>query len=214
MYTPKQFEMNDPAELTAFMQHYNFAALVTHDESGLTATHLPFMIDSTRGEHGTLIAHLARPNPQWKSFANGQEALVMFTGPHAYVSPRWYEKPTINVPTWNYTAVHAYGVPRVVEDPEEIYAMLDQLVLTHEGGYEQPWPMQSAEEHVRRLIGGIVGFEMMITRVEGKAKLSQNRSEADRYHVEQKLAQSADTLVSSTAALMQMRREKSTSETP
>ncbi len=207
MYTPKQFEMNDPAELSAFMQHYNFAALVTNHENNLTATHLPFMVDSTRGEHGTLIAHLARPNPQWKSFANGKEALVIFTGPHAYVSPSWYEKPTLNVPTWNYTAVHAYGVPRVVEDPEEIYAMLDQLVVAHESGYKQPWPMQSAEEHVRRLIGGIVGFEMMITRVEGKAKLSQNRSEVDRYHVEQQLSQSADTLVAGTAGLMQVRRE-------
>ena len=183
MYTPKQFEMNDPAELTAFMQHYNFAALVTSDAGGITATHLPFMLDATRGEHGTLIAHLARTNTQWESFASGQEALVIFTGPHAYVSPSWYEKPTVNVPTWNYTAVHAYGIPRVVEDHQAIYAMLDQLVLAHEGMYPQPWPMQSAEEHVRRLIGGIVGFEMMITRVEGKAKLSQNRSLTDQTNV-------------------------------
>ena len=155
MYTPKHFEMNDPAELTAFMQHYNFAALVTSHEGDITASHLPFMLDASRGEHGTLIAHLARTNPQWQTFASGQEALVIFTGPHAYVSPSWYEKPTTNVPTWNYTAVHAYGVPRVVEDPEAIYAMLGQLVQAHEGGYEQPWPMQSAEEHVRRLIGEI-----------------------------------------------------------
>ncbi|MCA0455224.1 MAG: FMN-binding negative transcriptional regulator [Chloroflexi bacterium] len=210
MYTPKQFEMNDPAELTAFMQQYNFAALVTNTADGLTATHLPFMLDSTRGQHGTLIAHLAKPNLQWKHFANGQEALVIFTGPHAYVSPNWYEKPQTNVPTWNYTAVHAYGIPRVMEDPQEIYAMLDQLVVAHEVVYEKPWVMQSAEEHVRRLIGGIVGFEMTITRVEGKAKLSQNRSEADRYHVEQQLAQSHDSLASGTAALMQAQREQTT----
>ena len=206
MYTPKYFEMNDPAELTAFMQHYNFAALVTSHEGELTATHLPFMLDSSRGEHGTLIAHLARPNPQWKNFAGGQEALVIFTGPHAYVSPSWYEKPTTNVPTWNYTAVHADGVPRVVEDPEAIYAMLDQLVQAHEGSYEQPWPMQSAEEHVRRLIGGVVGFEMTIARVEGKYKLSQNRSEADQYHVVEHLSQSSDALAVDTAALMRERQ--------
>ena len=206
MYTPKQFEMNDPAELSAFMQHYNFAALVTSHEGNLTATHLPFMLDSSRGEHGTLIAHLARPNPQWKTFEHGQDALVIFTGPHAYVSPSWYEKPQVNVPTWNYTAVHAYGVPRVVEDSELIYVMLDQLVKAHEVGYEQPWPMQSAEEHVRRLIGGIVGFEMTITRIEGKYKLSQNRSEADQYHVVEHLSQSSDTLSLDTAKLMRERQ--------
>ncbi len=206
MYTPKQFEMNDPAELSAFMQHYNFAALVTSHEGNLTATHLPFMVDTSRGEHGTLIAHLARPNPQWKTFEHGKEALVIFTGPHAYVSPSWYEKPQSNVPTWNYTAVHAYGVPRVVEDSELIYVMLDQLVKAHEAGYEQPWPMQSAEEHVRRLIGGIVGFEMTITRIEGKYKLSQNRSEADQYHVVEHLSQSSDTLSVDTAKLMRERQ--------
>jgi transcriptional regulator len=198
--------MNDPAELTAFMQHYNFAALVTSHEGEITATHLPFMLDASRGEHGTLIAHLARPNPQWKTFTNEQEALVIFTGPHAYVSPSWYEKPQTNVPTWNYTAVHAYGIPRIVEDPEAIYAMLDQLVEAHESVYEQPWPMQSAEEHVRRLIGGIVGFEMTITRVEGKQKLSQNRSETDQYHVVEHLSQSNDSLAAGTAALMRERQ--------
>jgi len=206
VYTPKYFEMNDPAELTAFMQHNNFAALVTSHEGEITATHLPFMLDASRGEHGTLIAHLARPNPQWQTFADGREALVIFTGPHAYVSPSWYEKPTVNVPTWNYTAVHAYGVPRMVEDPEAIYAMLDQLVHAHEDSYEKPWPMQSAEEHVRRLIGGIVGFEMTITRVEGKHKLSQNRSEADQYHVVEHLSQSHDSLAVGTAALMRERQ--------
>ncbi len=205
MYIPKQFEMNDPAEVTAFMQHYNFAALVTSHAGSLTATHLPFMVDATRGEHGTLIAHLARTNTQWESFASGQEALVIFTGPHAYVSPSWYEKPTVNVPTWNYTAVHAYGVPRVVEDHQAIYAMLAQLVQAHESSYEHPWPMQSAEEHVHRLIGGVVGFEMTITRVEGKYKLSQNRSEADQHHVMEHLAQSSDTSAASTAALMRDR---------
>lgn len=209
MYTPKQFEMNDPAERRAFMQHYNFAALVTSHDGDITASHLPFMLDSTRGEHGTLIAHLARTNPQWQTFANGQEALVIFTGPHAYVSPSWYERPTVNVPTWNYTAVHAYGIPCVIEDPEAIYAMLDQLVQTHEGSYEQPWPIQSAEEHVRRLIGGIVGFEMTITRVEGKYKLSQNRSEADQVHVVEHLSQSSDSLALDTAALMRQWQKQS-----
>lgn len=202
MYTPKQFEMNDPAELTAFMAHNNFAALVTSHEGSITATHLPFMLDASRGEHGTLIAHLARTNPQWQSF-NEQEALVIFTGPHAYVSPSWYEKPQVNVPTWNYTAVHAYGVPRIVEDPQAIYAMLDQLVTAHESSYEHPWPMQSADEHVHRLMGGVVGFEMEITRVEGKYKLSQNRSETDQYHVMEHLSQSSDSLASGTAKLMQ-----------
>jgi len=206
MYTPKQFEMNDPAELTAFMEHYNFAALVTSHEGDITATHLPFMLDASRGEHGTLIAHLSLTNPQWKTFADGKEAMVIFTGPHAYVSPSWYEKPTLNVPTWNYTAVHAYGIPRVVQDIEAIYEMLDQLVKAHEAVYEHPWSIQSAEEHVRRQIGGVVGFEMTITRIQGKYKLSQNRSEADQYHVVEHLSQSADPLSVDTANLMRERQ--------
>ena len=129
MYTPKHFEMNDPAELTAFMQHYNFAALVTSHEGNITASHLPFMLDASRGEHGTLIAHLAHTNPQWQTFASGQEALVIFTGPHAYVSPSWYEKPTTNVPTWNYTAVHAYGVDRERVEERVVLVEIERVVL-------------------------------------------------------------------------------------
>jgi len=207
VYTPRQFEVNDPAELTAFMQQHNFAALVTSHNGEMTATHLPFMVDETRGTYGTLIAHLAKPNPQWQTFAEGKEALAIFTGPHAYVSASWYEKPTVNVPTWNYTAVHAYGVPRVVHDPEAIYAMLDQLVRAHESSNDKPWTVESAEEHVRRQMGGIVGFEMEITRIEGKYKLSQNRSEVDQAHVFEHLSQSSDALSVDTANLMRERSE-------
>lgn len=202
MYTPKHFAVDDPAELSAFIQHYNFAAFITSHEGQLCATHLPFMLDTQRGEHGTLIAHMARANPQWQTFAAGQEALAIFTGPHAYVSPSWYEAAPTNIPTWNYTAVHTYGVPAVIDDEEAVYDILTQLVQEHEARFEHPWSMQSSDEYVRRRISAIVAFEIPITRLEGKYKLSQNRTQADQYSVAAHLFASNDPQAAATAEMM------------
>jgi transcriptional regulator len=202
MYTPKHFAVDDPAELKAFMQHYNFAALVTFDDGQLTATHMPFMLDTERGEHGTLIAHMARANTQWQSFASAREVLVIFTGPHAYISPSWYEAKPTNVPTWNYTAVHAYGVPHIVEDHDAVYAMLDRLVREHEASFQPSWPMDSSSDYVDRLINAIVAFELPITRIDGKYKLSQNRNPSDHESVIAHLSTSAVPLASETAEMM------------
>jgi transcriptional regulator len=202
MYTPKQFAVDDLAELSAFMQHYNFAVLVTALEGQLMATHLPFMLDTERGEHGTLIAHMARANPQWQAFNREQEVLVIFSGPHAYVSPSWYEAAPTNVPTWNYTAVHAYGVPTIIDDHEAVYAMLGQLVHEHEAHFQHPWSMQSSEDSIRNLISAIVAFEIPITRLEGKYKLSQNRPTADQFSVAAHLFAGDDTLAAKTAEMM------------
>ena len=202
MYTPKHFAIDDPAEISAFMQHYNFAALVTVQDGQLTATHLPFMLDSERGAHGTLIAHMARANPQWQAFNSGQEVLVIFAGPHAYVSPSWYEEVPTNVPTWNYTAVHAYGVPTIIDDDEAVYAILAQLVQEHEARFQHPWSMQSSDDYVRRRISAIVAFEIPVMRLEGKYKLSQNRSAADQFSVAAHLFASNDPLAAATAEMM------------
>jgi transcriptional regulator len=201
MYLPNSFREDDPALLHDLMRRYNFAALVTQHEGAPFATHLPFLLDATRGPHGTLLAHMARANPQWRDFADGREALAIFQGPHAYVSPAWYEV-TPSVPTWNYAVVHAYGVPRVIEDRDRLYALLERLVDTHEAARTPPWRMQLPGDYVDRMMRAIVGFEIEITRLEGKLKLSQNRMEGDRRRVAAELAASDDPLSVDVAEMM------------
>jgi transcriptional regulator len=139
-----------------------------------------------RGPYGTLHGHCARANPQWRSFGEG-EVLVVFHGPHAYVSPSWYAEP-VNVPTWNYVAVHAYGTARPMETPRELRALLQALVDHHESGFAQPWRMELPEDYLADRMRAIVGFEIPIARIEGKFKLSQNRPPADRRSVARELA--------------------------
>ena len=156
------------------------------------ATHLPFLLDSQRGPNGTLLAHMARANPQWHDFNSEQEVLAIFQGPHAYVSPSWYEI-ELSVPTWNYAAVHAYGIPRIIEDSEELYQLLKILIETHEAQFENPWPFQLPDDYLQKMMRGIVGFEIEITRLEGKFKLSQNRTASEREIVIAALQESPDT---------------------
>jgi transcriptional regulator len=156
------------------MRQNSFALLVTAGPRGIEATHLPTVLDAGRGPFGTVQAHIARANRQWEAF-DGSEVMLVFAGQHGYISPSWYE-PGPAVPTWDYVAVHGYGVPRVVEDEEAVQAMLRELVAQYEGGYAQPWSVDSQDgEWLRRLAKGIVTFEVEITRLEAKAKLGQNR---------------------------------------
>ena len=193
MYIPNSFREDDPAVLHDLMRRYNFAALVTQHEGAPFATHLPFMLDTGRGPHGTLLAHMARANPQWRDFADGREALVIFQGAHAYISPAWYTVMS-SVPTWNYAMVHAYGIPRVIEDRDRLYSMLESLVDTHEAARTPPWRMQLPDDYMDRMMRAIVGFEIEISRLEGKLKLSQNRAEDDQRRVVAELAESDDPL--------------------
>lgn len=176
MYSPESFRVGDRATLHAFMRRHSFATLVTHRDGRIEATHLPFVLKEDDGGHGTLRGHLARANPQWRDLEGGGEALVIFTGPHAYVSPSWYQTSPA-VPTWNYTAVHAYGIPRIVGDAGEFAAMLHELVEFNERDRPDRWPGEMPPEFRDRLMKGIVGFEIGITRLEGKFKLGQNRPE-------------------------------------
>jgi transcriptional regulator len=187
MYVPEVFAMADQAEARRIMLEHSFALLVTAAEGAPVATHLPFLFDPERGSNGTLLCHMARANPQWKDFAKleaeGREALAVFQGPHGYISPNWY-RPGSAVPTWNYLAVHAYGRPRIVEDAAAIRAQQERLVEAYEAGGPNPWSMAGQDDaYIRRMLRGIVAFEMPITRLEAKAKISQNRSEADRQGV-------------------------------
>jgi transcriptional regulator len=182
MYIPERFREDDKAILQAFIREHSFGVLVTRGEEAPFATHLPFLFDAERGEYGMLQAHMARANPQWREFASGREALVIFSGPHAYVSPSWYDV-VLSVPTWNYAAVHAYGVPRIIEDKQLLYEQLKILVETHEAQFEHPWPLDLPQDYIEKMMSGIVGFTLEITRLEGKFKMSQNRTPAERDNV-------------------------------
>jgi transcriptional regulator len=206
------------------IRRYSFGTLVSVLDGELFATHLPFLLDSGRGEHGTLFGHLARANPQWRAFDGAElqrpgeavtrpaastvpEALVTFTGPHAYVSPSWYETP-VAVPTWNYVAVHAYGRPRIVDDPARVHDILQKTVATYEAWFERPWTMDGLPDgYVEKMMANIVAFEMPIRRLDGKRKLSQNRTAADRQGVIAGLRQQGDPEGMAVAELMASLRE-------
>ena len=178
MYVPSHFQIDDPVRLAEFIQRHSFATLVTFDSGAPFASHLPMLFRPQAGPHGTLVSHMARANSQWKHFAAGGEALAIFHGPHTYISPSWYVTGPA-VPTWNYAVVHAYGVPQLIADHERIVTLLRETVATYESAFEQPWSGDLPDDYRDKMIHGIVAFEMPITRVEGKFKLSQNRPAED-----------------------------------
>ena len=207
MYIPKAFREDDIEKLHAFMQENNFAILITMQNGIPFATHLPLLLDPQKGQYGTLRGHMARANTQWRTFDETTEALVIFQGPHAYISPSWYvTEPETSVPTWNYAAIHAYAIPRIVHDEETLYALLKDSVNTFEASFEQPWTIQEQGDFMRKKMRAIVGFELPITRLEGKLKLSQNRSTDDQERVIAMLQDSEHALDVATAKLMQERR--------
>jgi transcriptional regulator len=191
MYIPNSFRAEELDQLHGLMRQHSFATLITQHEGAPFATHLPFLVDGERGPHGTLLAHMARANPQWRDFADGREALVIFQGPHAYVSPSWYEAHP-SVPTWNYAAVHAYGIPRIVADDDTLYRMLAALVETHEASFARPWRLELPADYLAK-----------ISRLEGKLKLSQNRAESDRRRVAAALGHSDDPLSIEVGMMME-----------
>jgi transcriptional regulator len=202
MYIPTAFREDDQERLAAFIRAYSFGIVVSNHADRLIASHLPFLLDGSRGPQGTLVGHMARGNPQWRSFADGSEVLVMFQGPHAYISPSWYET-RLSVPTWNYVAVHAYGTPRLVESREELRGILKATVASYEADFERPWDLeQLPDDYVTGMMEAIVGFEISISRLEGKFKLNQNRSEVDRSGVVAGLQSRGTPIALDVAALM------------
>jgi transcriptional regulator len=186
MYIPKHFELTDKATMHDLMRQFSFATIVSVLEGAPFATHMPVVVRPELGEFGTLRTHIARANPQWESFSSDAEILVIFQGDHTYISPKWYETHP-SVPTWNYVTVHAYGKPKIVEEPEQVRKLLDELIGTYEGS--EGWNSSHlSEKYMDGMMRGIVAFEIEITRLEGKMKLSQNRSEADRQGVVRALA--------------------------
>jgi transcriptional regulator len=182
MYIPKSYREEDLPTLHAMMRAYNFAALVSVVEGRLYATHLPFMVDTERGPYGTLVAHMARANDQWRYLEPEDEAMVIFQGPHDYITPSWYTTP-VAAPTWNYAAIHAYGKPRLIHDAAHLRPMVSQLAAQHEAAFARPWTAEQAESIMDNMLKAIVGLEIEIERLEGKYKFSQNRSAEDQQGV-------------------------------
>lgn len=201
MYIPPAFRVEDASKLAAFIQRHSFATLVTFDGSAPFASHLPMLFHPEKGSHGALISHMARANPQWQHFASGSEALVIFHGPHSYISPSWYQTEPA-VPTWNYATVHAYGVPSIFTEHERVVGFLQDTVSAYESSREQPWPGELPVDFRDKLIQGIVAFEIPISRIEGKFKLGQNRPAADVQGVFDVLAHSNDAESRAVAQMM------------
>ncbi len=179
MYVPPSFAVSDEKTLESFIERYDFATLTSSSPAGLVASHLPIMLRRS-AEKLVLIGHVARANSQWRQFDGRADALAIFHGPHAYVSPTWYATSPA-VPTWNYAAVHVYGKPRAREEGDFTAAALRDLVARHEGSRANPWHTEVlAGDFFERLAKAVVAFEMPIDRIEGNFKLGQNRSLDDR----------------------------------
>lgn len=184
MYNPASNAEHRPEVMFDFIEAHPLGSLITSSPGGeLFASHLPLLADRERGEHGTLLGHLARANPHHRIPRGDADALVIFTGPDAYVTPAWYEAKAEHgrvVPTWNYVAVQAYGRLRFIDDPAILREIIESLTTRHETPRPQPWHVSDAPaDYIEKQLRAIVGVELTITRLEGRWKMSQNRSRAD-----------------------------------
>ena len=179
MYLPSTFKINDPSIINDLMRSYSFAQLVTNVNGIPFASHIPLLLDQVESQ-GRLLGHVAKANKQWVGFDGTNEALIVFTGPHAYISPNWYTSENL-VPTWNYISVHAYGKPRIISDPIDAVDVMRRLVEFYENDDTGNWSIDNLDSNFKeKKLKGIVTFEIPIDRVEGKFKLSQNRALLDR----------------------------------
>ena len=201
VYTPKHFDETDVVRLHTLIRAHNFATLICAQQGEIAVSHLPLLLDAKRG---VLRGHMARANSQWRMFSPEHEVLAIFRGPHHYISPRWYVSHP-SVPTWNYAVVHAHGRAHIIDSGVELEDLVRDLVEYHEAGEAQPWVMDLPREYQAKMLAAIVGFEIRITRLEGKFKLSQNRPAADRPLVIEALEQIGNDEARGVAALMRER---------
>lgn len=206
MYNSKPHQEHDLQRLQQQMLETRLAVLITHGEQGLLASHIPVLIDTGEGEYGTVYGHLARANRQWQELQQGSEALLVFAGADAYVSPSFYPCKAAThkvVPTWNYLAVHAYGSAEVIEDGAALLDIVSRLTDRHEQGRDTPWQVSDApSDYIEGMLRAIVGFRLPISRIQGARKLSQNRSAEDVAGVRDGLASSTDPQDNQLAAQM------------
>lgn len=184
MYVSRHHTLDDREAIFALMDAHPLGAWVCQTTSGLVANHVPFLLDRSRGEFGTLVGHISRANPVWRELGAATPSVVMFQGPQAYISPGWYPGKATHgkvVPTWNYAVAHAHGTMRAVDDRGWLLDVLDRLTNTHEAGRPMPWRVGDAPpDYIDRMLRAIVGVEMPIERLEGKLKASQDEDLPDR----------------------------------
>lgn len=208
MYIPPAFLESDLPFIHETMRAAGLANLVTATAGGLVCTPLPLLLDEREGEMGTLYGHVAKANPQWREPPT-MDAMAVFMGPDAYVTPSWYESKGRDgkvVPTWNYVAVHAYGPVEFFEDADRLLALVTRLTDRHEASRPQPWAVADAPpDFIRAQLRGIVGLRLPITRIDAKRKMSQNRKAEDRAGVVRGLEASDDPKAQAAARLMRSR---------
>ena len=200
VYVPPSFAETDLTKLQDAIEQYSFAVLTSAGGGELTASHLPLLLDRFPPPNGTLLGHMARANHHWRTAAN-QPSLAVFSGPHAYISPRWYEAERV-VPTWNYVAVHVYGTLELIDDPVEILALLHRTVEHYESSLPEPWRLEDPPQFLEQLAQQIVAFRIPIDRIEGKWKLNQNHSPDRREKVIAALTKRPDAQSQAIAELM------------
>jgi len=181
MYVPRHYAVTDRQQLHDFIKGNGFGIMFSGNGPEPVASHLPFILDESAGEQGTLLSHMAGANRQWRH-ADGQQVLTVFQGPHTYVSPTWYQDPE-TVPTWNYVAVHVYGILKVVQDQERIQNILARITDYYEASLPQPWKAEFTSEYAQQMVKRIVAFEIEIDKMQGKWKLNQNHPEERRRRV-------------------------------
>lgn len=189
MYVPEAFAERDVERARSLIAAHSFGMLIIPRSDGAPEiAHLPFLLDADPAPYGTLRAHVARANPIAQLLAEDLPVVAVFTGPHAYVSPRWYVTPPRNVPTWNFTAVHAHGTARKIVGRDGVLSAVADLAAAHEAGAPTPWSAAGADPaHIEKLLLGVVAFTIVIERFEAKFKLSQNRPREDRLRVVEEL---------------------------
>jgi len=205
MYTPKLYREEDREKILEFLRQNEFATLVTYDGEKPTASHLLMEVVED-GEQLFVNGHMSRANPLWKAFETNPEVLVIFQGPHTYISPTWYNH--VNVPTWNYQAVHVYGNPRIVTDHDEMYILLKKLIERHEA--ESQYKLETLpQDFVEKEMKGIVAFQIEVTRIEANYKLSQNRDDEDYHNIVSRLDEREDEVSHGVAEAMKQQRSPS-----
>jgi transcriptional regulator len=197
MYNPRHFTKDDIPVLQEFVRRHGFATLVTAGPGGLFASHLPMLLDPEPAPYGTLRGHLARANPHWREANPETAALAIFSGPQGYISPNWYPSKRESgkvVPTWNYVTVHAHGALRLFDDVDRLRSLVATLTDKYEAALPRPWKIDDAPaDFIAAQLKAIVGIEIPIARLDGKWKMSQNRSEADRQGVVRALRAAGDS---------------------
>jgi transcriptional regulator len=210
VYLPSHFSESDRQVLHRLMQERPLSTLITLTSSGLDANHIPLLLSAEEGEFGVLRGHVARANPFWKDFVATTEALAVFQGVDAYISPSWYPTKKENgkaVPTWNYAVVHASGPLRIIDDAEWLRKLLTRLTTHHEAGMAQPWSIGDAPpDYIDKMISAVVGIEIPITRLEGKWKVSQNQPVQNRAGVIDGLLSGVQPDAAAMAALVASKR--------